>query len=322
MTPEPSWIPGFVALALGIVSGGWLITALAGRREEQGMSDTPAVDLEESAAHAIALLRDLEEQRHRLEPAAYASEKERLERVAADALRQRDQQLAKLKARAKAQPAAVTTAGIPPQLKGFLWGGGTVAGVGLMLLLVNNYSVPRAEGQSMTGNSTIEGGAPPMMGGGGGGGAPGLGPARNFEPDDEMRALAERLKTNENDVDALVRLGHKLLQAQALQEAMLVTEKALSVAPENEEAKVHRAVLRNAIGDPDGALRDLDALLGKTPGLAEAWFFRGMIGMSNNRPELAQESWTKFVAVAPDGPQKERIRGFLEGKGLQMPGQR
>jgi cytochrome c-type biogenesis protein CcmH/NrfG len=295
------WLPGIVAALAGVVGAAWLIGLLARRAEDDVHSETAIVDLEERAAHAIAQLRDLFEQQARLEPAMYAAEKERLEKVAADALRQRDKQIAHAK---PTRRMSTPPAGMPAQWKGFLWGVATVAGIGGLVLSVQSNSQPRADGATMTGNS-------------GGQEAPMQRP--NFEVDAEMQALAERLQKDEKDVEALVRLAHKLLQGQALSEAHMLNERALSFAPDNVEALVHKAVLRNAMGDSENALRELDALLAKNPTMAEGWFFRGMIGMSTGKPELAKESWQKFVAVAPDGPQKERIRGFLDGKGLQMP---
>ena len=134
-----------------------------------------------------------------------------------------------------------------------------------------------------------------------------------------MRALAGRVREDPNDVEALVILARKLLRSQAFEEAQVLNQRALTVAPDNLDAQVNAAVLTSARGATAEALKELDGILEKNPQHAPAWFFRGMMGMQSGNQELAMQSWQKFVDVAPEGPQKQRIQGFLSGRGLQMP---
>ena len=60
-------------------------------RNLRSASLTPLVDLDERVEHLIALLKDLEQQRTRLEPDFYQAEKERLEQEAAATLAQREE---------------------------------------------------------------------------------------------------------------------------------------------------------------------------------------------------------------------------------------
>ena len=97
---EPGWIPGLIALGAGVLAGGWAVLAL--RRHAASDKDTRStiVDLEERASHLIAQLRDLEQQKDRLQPENYAAEKEQLEHLAAEAMRQRDNMLRDAKTKA------------------------------------------------------------------------------------------------------------------------------------------------------------------------------------------------------------------------------
>ncbi len=120
----------------------------------------------------------------------------------------------------------------------------------------------------------------------------------------------------------MVRLSRILLRQQMFDEATVVVERAKSIAPHDPEVAVSEAVLLSATGNTDQALSALNAILKDHPNIADAWFFRGMIGMQSQNPALAQESWRKFVEVAPPGPRRDRIQGFLDGEGLKMPGPR
>ena len=41
--------------------------------------------------------------------------------------------------------------------------------------------------------------------------------------------------------------------------------------------------------------------------------------MQSGKAERMQESFERYVDVAPDGPKKERIKRMLAGGGIQMP---
>lgn len=301
--PETSWVGGVVALIAGVVSAALVSYLSRFGRQDGSSSDTPLADLEERAAHAVDLLRDLEEQRPRLDAASYTVQKERLERDAADALRARDAKANERppsgqpsKARGGAPTPAASTPGLHPQLKGFLWGGGTAGAVALVAVLLTGQLSPRSEGGSLTGNTSI---------------AP--------QPDTTTQALVDRIRANPKDVDAMVALTRILLRDQRLDDAAQLNAQVLALAPDNVDARVQGALLTSARGDAAGAAAELDALLEAHPTHAPGWLYRGMLAMQAGNSERVRQSWEKFVEVAPDGPQKERIRGFLQGKGLQMP---
>ena len=138
MIEAPSWIPGLIALTLGLAFGTLGAMVFSRRDRDNPDPDTPLLDLEEKVAHIVALLRDLEEQQDKLHPEAYAAEKSSLEQRAAEALRQRDdaeKQAKKSKQKKAPQTPAPKTAAAKTtpkpaqnsQVKGFLWGVGTVA---------------------------------------------------------------------------------------------------------------------------------------------------------------------------------------------------
>lgn len=316
MTPADlttTWLGATVALTTGLGMGGvgaWLTTR---RRETAFGNDENVADLEERLAHLIAQLRDLDEQATRLTPAAYAAQKSEFEARAAGVLRERERVTTRKKAGppVAARPASDVSPTIGffaarPQLRGALWGGGSVGLAFLLYTLVVHEQQPRDAGapMGMPGAS-----AAPMAGmapSGGPSGAAGEGAGAG-----EITALTERLTEKPDDLSALLRLSHLLLRAQMLDEARVVNDRALRLEPQNPEGRVHAAVLRAGGGDSAGAIEDLNAVLTTSPKLAEAWFFRGMLAMQSGDQKIMQESFTHFVEVAPEGPQRDRIRAML-----------
>jgi hypothetical protein len=58
MIADSTWVPGLVALLLGLGAGVWAALRLA-RRAGAETPTASAADFEERASHAIQLLRDL-----------------------------------------------------------------------------------------------------------------------------------------------------------------------------------------------------------------------------------------------------------------------
>jgi len=301
---EPTWWPALLALAAGSLAGVWAALML----RQQGGSDAETqetiLDLDEQAAHLIRQLRDLDEQRSRLPEARYVAEKGRLELAAAQAIRDRDQQAAG--ARAPRDAAAEEGAGLErrPWLR--LGGGLVVASlVGLLAYVgLESQSHLRADGASMTGGgpaAAMGPGAPAGMGTGG----------EAATLDGELTMLMERLEASPTDLEALLRLSHRLLGVHDGSEATLFNDRALALAPDNLEAKTHAAVLQARGDNPAAGMAALDGLLRDNPTYAEAWFYRGMLGVDARDIGQLVESWKKFLEFAPEGPDKERVRQVL-----------
>jgi cytochrome c-type biogenesis protein CcmH/NrfG len=132
-------------------------------------------------------------------------------------------------------------------------------------------------------------------------------------PDPELQQLQDRITQNPNDLEALQRLSHRLLKAMMLEEAKVLNQRALKVAPEDPESLVHAAVIQSGTGDAPGGMKALEEVLVKHPAFAEGWFFKGMLHMQAGDSVQMRRSFEKFVEHAPEGAQKERIKGMLAG---------
>ncbi len=166
-----------------------------------------------------------------------------------------------------------------PQLRGFLWG------VAFMALAFGLYTMVTHEQQPRAPMPTTAA--------------------------DDTELLKERLSKNPDDQEALAQLSHRLLRQMMIDEAQILNDRLLHLAPTHPEALAHKAMLRAAHGERDAAVADLTALLKAHPTFAEGWMFRGMLGMQSGDTKLMRESFAEYVKYAPDGPQKERIRAML-----------
>lgn len=307
-----TWWPALVALGVGVLAGIVAAMRLRGAKGAAEDQHTTLADLEERAAHAIQMLRDLDEQQPRMDAAAYQSERERLEVLAAQALRLRDERAAQPAAKGAAAKSAAKQAApqrAPSQWRGFLWGAGTMAVVLFLYALVNQESAPRAPGGSLTGNAQSGSTAAP---------APGGDDPHRLSP--EVQALVDRLYQDPNDLQALHDLTRMMLQKGSFQQAKVLLERAETIAPNHLATRTYQAVLQAATGDTAGAATALDAVLQDDPNFADAWFFKGMVAMQTNNPKLTRTAWQKYVEVAPPGPQRDRIKAFLESGGIPAGG--
>src|SRR5262245_54494340 len=90
---QTDWLPGAIALAVGLVVGLGMLIWLQNRKAARPSREKPEqlADLERRAQLLIDQLKELIEDRHHLEPAQFEAEKQRLELEAAAALRARDE---------------------------------------------------------------------------------------------------------------------------------------------------------------------------------------------------------------------------------------
>ncbi len=312
------WFPAIIAGGLGIL-GGFIATFGLARKasKEEGMA-LSLVDLEERYNHAVALLKDLELYKTRMDPASYEEQRSRLETEAVDAMRERDHKAKELqtpKAQKQDSPKEAVSEEASavigffqrrPEFKGFLWGLGLAVVGGGLYFSVQQESKPR---QPMGEPAAAAPSAATRP-------APS---AESQAAQSRMGELLEILQNEPSNIDAMVELGGLLLRAQLLKEAKLVTDRTLQLAPDNLAALTHQAVLKSAEGQNDAAFDGLDYVLGKDPTFYKAWFFKGMLSMQANKSEQMKESFKAYIKHAPDSPRKERIKTMLAGGGIQMP---
>lgn len=315
IAPEP-WLAAYITIAVSLLIGLVIAYRLPPSHTPLHTASRDTVrDLETRYEQYIAQLRDVSQQQHRLTQSGYHKERAEYEALAQATLQKLED--AKKQVAMQAEPhARPSVSALPdatampfwarhPQLKGALWGAGVVS------LAVFLYTSVRQEGHIEA--ASAPGAAPgPMMAAGA---APRPGDGVDGE---EMKSLAEQIKSDPDDVDKLLRFAHMLLRAQMLEEARTINDRALRLRPNDLEALTHAAVLSASAGDTASSDIGLDMVLKKDPSFIEAWFFRGMLAMQRGDTARVEASFTAYLKHAPPGAQRERIAGMLAR--MQNPG--
>lgn len=317
MQPQPTnWLPGIIVLAVAFVAAAaWLLFmrgkgALSAPEPRDGKLD----DLTQRAQSLIEQLRALEAEKHNLGAEQYAAEKSRLEREAASALRAKDEHLqrkAPNEHKAPAAPAPTGWAARNPQLVGALWGAGIMVFFGGLGYLLVSEQQTRADGMEATGRM------PP--------GGPQQQQANNNmgeqgESPDMLEARA-RLQANPGDVESAALLSHELIRRQSFEEAAKVTAKGLAADPFNVEMRVHRGVLRAAMGDLPGAEDELNELVNTWPDAQEALIFLGSLALRRGDKAKALEHFERFSVEVPRNMQPPQLDAAIAQLRAEVQGQ-
>ena len=249
-------------------------------------------DLDEQLSHCLAQLRDLRDQAPRLQPEAYALQRQIFESRAADLLRQREAATNTAPGAAAGEKMGqdvtptIRFLAQRPALRLALWTGGITLVVAALGYLVWTEQRPRLQDTS----------------------SPQAAPQ---SPNTEVSALMAGLQKAPNDAPMLLRLAHILLREQMLEQAKTVNDRALALQPQSVEGRVHQAVLIAASGQQQGAAQALDALTSAHGGFAEGWFFRGMLALQAGDKARMRTSFERYLQVEGPGPQRDRIEAML-----------
>ena len=85
----------------------------------------------------------------------------------------------------------------------------------------------------------------------------------------------------------------------------------VAALPEDPALRRELAVLEDLSGNPESALREIDAALALDPSRESLRVDRAMMLARAGRVEEAVRSLEEFLARAPSGPDAERARGLL-----------
>lgn len=259
MSGEVDWVPALVALAVGLAAGG----ALAWRVYRSGHAPLPASeglvarDLQATADALLRQLRELDDAAAKRSPEQLARERYALELEAARALRDLDRAPV-VPADAPVPGGDAAPAGIPDAapaddaraLRGFLWGTGTMAVLGLLVFFVSRSADERRQGGSVTGSLPGEE----------------RGPA---EGDAELARLEAAVERSPGDVEARLTLASRYLARQDLMAVWNHTKAVLEITPGEPRALSYQALVRLGMGQGDVAEQMLKQTLADHPDFLE-----------------------------------------------------
>ena len=309
-----AWGPALWVLAAGLVAGAVLALRLRGTRAVTPQEEEAAArrrDLEAQRDTLLDPLRELEDAAGVRDPQLLASERERLELLAARVLADLDRHAPAPRAQAKAaaaaakgEPAAAPSAAEAKRAarRGFAWGLGSAAAVVGLLVGVWGVAHPRGEGGSLTGDL-------PTRPGPGASGAPA---APEGGPDPELAQLQSAVAANPDDLDTRLELVQAYLGRNELMQVWNETQEVLRRSPGHPRAMSYQALVRLAMGQADAAEKQLKEAMAKAPSLLEPRLHLSLVYVRTGR---IAEANAVLDAAERDFPQRkaalQRLRGEI-----------
>jgi tetratricopeptide (TPR) repeat protein len=262
------WGPALLVLvAAGIL--GALLTRSFRASVAGGTRALPleARDLAERRDGLLRQLRELDDTAVKRTPAQLAQERYRLELDAARAWRELDARVvaAPLSSPTAAAPASVAAPATPSALRGFLWGAGSMAALGALLLGVWQVARPREAGDSVTGEL----------------------PRSSAAPDADESRLRDAVARNPDDLEARLQLARLYLARQDLMAVFEETKYVLERKPGEPRALGYQALVRLAMGQSEEAVGMLRQALAAAPDYFEGYVHLMLVYVRIGRPDDA-----------------------------------
>ncbi len=311
------WGPAVAFLLGGVVIGALILWRFVFRESLPRASGVDARalerrDLEAKLEARVAQLQDIDLSADAR--GVLASERRRLEVDAARALGALEQVLqdaAKLPR--QEPPAKLVGSGIEASaseparaapassLRGFLWGVGSAAAIGLVLLFASRSARERAPGGSATGNLPAE-------------------DTRQATSDAEAAALEERLRENPEDDETRLDLARLHLTRQDMMGVFNETQTVLQKNPRNGRALAYQALVRLAMGQADRAEAMLKLAIELEPDLLDGYIHLMLVYTRLGRGQDADGVRASAVRRFPEQADRlESLQAQLRAAGAEEP---
>jgi Tfp pilus assembly protein PilF len=138
---------------------------------------------------------------------------------------------------------------------------------------------------------------------------------RQAPPLDEgsVQALTTIIKSDPKNVDAVVKLANTYFDAEHWEEAIQWYKRAVELDPKNADASTDLGVSLYYTNRPDEALAQFEHSLKVSPNHTKTLFNKGIVlAFGKENLDAATDTWKKLVEVAPDTPEGQQARRFLE----------
>ena len=191
----------------------------------------------------------------------------------------------------KGEPVPPASQAPASSMRGFLWGVGTAAAIGLVLFLVSRSAEERAPGGAVTGN------------------LPGEGTAPGDPVEAELASLRERLARDPADDEARLGLARLHLMRQDMMGVFNETQAVLERDPKNARALAYQALVRLAMGQGDRALSMLRQAIEYEPDLLDGYVHLMLALTRLGRPAEADAVLEAASGRFPD--RAEGLKGLL-----------
>jgi cytochrome c-type biogenesis protein CcmH len=290
------WFSSLVVVGVALALGAFLVWRVfaSGRREPPAPTAAPLElrDLEGKRDGLFQQLRELEDAAAKRSPEQLARERYALELSAAEVLRDLARRQAAVAVEAKrakpkrsgkavAEPATSGWLQSNPALKGFLWGAGSIAAMGLLFYLVSQSATERGPAGSVTGNT-------PMGESGG---------SETATEEAELKAVLAR---DPDDLEARLALARVYLARQDMMGVWNETNYVLERTPGEPRALSYQSLVRLAMGQPEVALDMLKQALATSPDLFDAYIHMSLVYARLGRLEDGEATIQEAIQRFPD----------------------
>lgn len=296
---EVDWAPAVSVLAAGLIVGALVLWRVVLQRGSQAPAPKAAPlevrDLEGKYQALLAQLRELDDTASKRTPEQVEHERHALEHQAARVLRDADRlaQAAspprKTRREAPQQTVATPVPAPASALKGFLWGVGSVAALGLLFFLVSRSAQQREPGGTATGNTPPGAAAP--------------------SDDAELAQARAAVERNPEDVEARLDLVRLYLVRQDMMAVFNETQTLLQRSPGNPRALSYQALVRLAMGQTQQAEGMLKEALAKDPQLLDGYLHLMLVYVRSGRQGEAEKVLADLSRRFPD--RAESFKGLL-----------
>ncbi|MFQ5526284.1 MAG: tetratricopeptide repeat protein [Thermoanaerobaculia bacterium] len=304
------WVPGAVILAVGAAVGWWVTRRYRGAGTGKRRTG--------SAGTATALeVADLEQRRDdlyaRLKEAGLPTEtRTDLELQAARVLKRLDEVGGGRERRAapsdahdageSSRPAPVAHSRAHTLITGFVFGGGTVALIALLVFWAGRDARPKEpQAGAMQPRPTVENPHPEAV--------------LPVQIAEEVGELQARIAAEPGDIEARKRLALLYLGNDLYIEAFEEADAVLGVAPDDIDSLYVQGVVRMTMGQDEEALFRLDRVLELFPQHVRAMTVKGLIFARRGERDQAAAIWNQALEVGGPQPQIQNLLAMLESEG-------
>ena len=130
--------------------------------------------------------------------------------------------------------------------------------------------------------------------------------------DTQAAPILQQLKNSPNDPALLAQAGNVYYDAQLYQDAIEYYKKSLTINPKSGSVRTDMGTAMWYLGDPNGAITELNMALLAEPNKAQTLFNLGMIKWRGKMDiPGAVADWEKLLKTSPDYPERQQVEQLL-----------
>ena len=130
---------------------------------------------------------------------------------------------------------------------------------------------------------------------------------------ERVRTLQSAIERNPRDAGSYTLLGNTYFDAERWTEAIDAYQRSLAIEPDNADVSTDLGVSYYSTNRVDEALAQFEHSLKVSPNHTKTLFNKGIVlAFGKENLDAATDTWKKLVEIAPDTPEGQQARRFLE----------